>query len=114
VGLGHVYRDLECYRLPRIMVTATERDWLLENRLRAMKECNDIRWQKARRTPMNQHSWRAALQVHARCKDGSLLASVVIRDGESGASYRRALRCHHTLGSTSSRDIQLRRTRKAS
>jgi hypothetical protein len=112
VGLGHVYRDAECFKLRRISCTPAERDWLYEQRLRAMKECNDIRWQKARRTPLREHSWRCRLEIHRRCKDGSLLASVVIRDGETGTSYRRNLRAHHTLGSTSGRGIHLRRASK--
>lgn len=92
-----------------ILVTALERDWLYDQRLRAMRECASIPWQLARRLPTSLGTWLSGLRIYRRDRDGSLEARVVIREYGSPTGYIRKLRVPAHLGSTSTRDVHLRR-----
>lgn len=91
-----------------IAVTRAERDWLYNERIRAMNECGSIPFQIARKSQKCLESWLCALRIFRRDRDGSLVAAVVLEPKGGGQGYMRKLRVPASLGSRSSKDIHLR------
>jgi len=91
-----------------------EREWLYDQRIRAMNACPDLEYQRWRKSQDNGIKWLSALRIYHRDKDGSLLAAVVIKEKGTGLGYKRKLRTPAILGSTSTRGIHLRRAHRAS
>src|SRR5215210_1064304 len=92
-----------------IRVSPIERDWLYDERIRAMRECPNLEWQRARRSAKCLQTWHSGLRVHRRSKDGCLEASVVIKHKLSGEVYRRKLRCPSSYASSQGLGLLLRR-----
>lgn len=95
-----------------IAVTAAERDWLYNERVRAMVECPNLEYQRARRSSTVQPRWLSALRIYRRDKDGSLVAKIILKQQLTGVRYTRKLRVPASLGSTSRRGVHLRRAHK--
>lgn len=93
---------------PRVNVTRAEVDYLQAERVRAMRECPDLEFQRWRRSSDQFWRWQPRLEVLGRDRDGSLLARIVITKHGADTRYVRRIRCHHSLGSTTGRDLQLR------
>lgn len=112
--MPYAFRDAECAKIPLISITPAERDWLKEERLRAMSACPDLEYQRDRKDPKKAMGWRSELLVHGRSPDGCLEVSVTIHRTFERNCYRRKLRVPAKLGSTSSRGIHLRQERRRS
>lgn len=96
-----------------IAVTALERDWLYDERARAIRECPDIPFHLQKQRKVTPFPWLCALRILRRDKDGSLLAKVVIQEKGSKPRYVRKLRAPSSYGSTGDRGIHLRRRSRA-
>lgn len=94
---------------PRIKCTRAEVDYLHAERLAAMRSCPDLDYQRWRQQPTKFWLWSSRLEVIRRCKDGSLIARIVIQKGDSKRRWVRKIRVHHSLGSTAGRGLELRR-----
>lgn len=92
-----------------IAVTPSERDFLFEERRRAMREVPDLGFHRSVKNKEIPFPFSAVLVVYARDRDGSLLARVTIGKPDAGYCYTRKLRVPASLGSTSGRSIRLRR-----
>lgn len=110
--MQYAFRDAECAKIPLIKVTKAERDWLKQERLRAMSDCPDLEYQRDRKDPKKAMGWRAELLVHGRSRDGCLEVSVQVHRTFERNCYTRKLRVPAKLGSTSGRDVHLRQERR--
>src|SRR5215211_3847080 len=96
-----------------IALTAAERDWFYDQRLKAMRECPVLGIHAAKRDKIIPFPYSCALRIYRRDKDGSLEGAVVLKEKGSKRRYVRLLRSPARLGSTIARGIYLRRRRRA-
>ena len=96
-----------------IAVTALERDWLYDQRIKAIRECPNLGIHAAKRDKIIPFPYRCSLRIYRRDKDGSLGAEVVLQEKGSKSRYIRRLRSPARYGSTGDRGIHLRRRVRA-
>lgn len=96
-------------RTPTIKVTALERDWLYNERRKALSECPTASMCIAHVPDGRPPVPAAYLLIYERDRDGCLLAEIKIVVRGVKRRYVRKLRVPACLGSTSGRDIRLRR-----
>jgi len=96
-------------RAPLVYISRSARAWLFSERLRAIKECPDLDFQRARRDKVIPFPYRCCLLVHRNTKDGCTLASVVISMRGSNKRWVRKLRYVPSVPLTEAREIGLRR-----
>jgi|SRR5215213_9644915 len=92
-----------------IAVTKAERDWLYNERVRAIRGFGNTDFQRARKSCKTPFSWLCALRIHGRDRGGPLRAAVVLQERGTTTRYVRRLRTPEPYASTGSRDIHLRR-----
>lgn len=96
-----------------IAVTRAERDWLYDERVRAIRTFPNITFHLQIQQKEVPFPWLCALRIYRRDKDGSLLAAVVLQEKGSKSRYIRKLRVPAAYGSTGDRELYLRRRRRA-
>lgn len=73
-----------------------------------MRDCRKLRMGNLEQSESESPHVSGYLQVSRRCKDGCIVAKVVVIPDGSKKRYVRKLRCPATLGSTSDRGMYLR------
>jgi hypothetical protein len=110
--MEYKFYDDHCAKLPKIFVTKLEYQWLNNERVRALREA-PVTAIPVRHMPGGIYRGpKAKLIVKRRSKDGCLIASILVTIEGSKTRYVRNLRVPSTLGSTSDRELSLRRISK--